>query len=128
MLNEKKIKLMTKIAIYEKNNGKELNIASRSFKVDYVTLNMLYTAVTTTIGYILMVLLYILSNLESLFINVSETNFPILIGAIVKYYVICMIAFLIIALFYYSFRYDKSFKMVKSDFADWKSLAKINER
>lgn len=125
MLNEKKVKLMTKIAIYEKNEGKELQIASKSFKVDYVTLNMLYTAVATTIGYILMVLLYILANLEALFINVSETNFPILIGNVVKYYVICMVVFLVIALFFYSYKYDKAFKSLKTDFSDWKNLSKI---
>lgn len=128
MLNEKKVKLMTKIAVYEKNNDKELNIASRSFKVDYVTLNMLYTAITTTIGYILLVMLYVLSNLESLFINVTETNFPDLINSVVKYYVICLVVFLVIALLFYSIKYDKSFNMVKRDFADWKSLSKINEK
>lgn len=125
MLNEKKVKLMTKIAICEKKEGKDLEIASKSFKVDYVTLQMLYTAVTTTIGYILMVLIYVLANLESLFINVSETNFPVLIGNVAKYYIICLVVFLFISLFFYSYKYDKAFKKLKKDFSDWKSLEKI---
>ena len=94
MLDEKKVKLMTKIAIYEKNEGKDMKIASKSFKVDYVTLNMLYTGITTTIGYVLMVVLYVFSNLENLLVNVSETDFPKLLENIATYYVVIMILFL----------------------------------
>lgn len=128
MLNEKKVKLMTKIAIYEKNEGKDLKIASKSFKVDYVTLQMLYTAVTTTIGYVCLVALYVLGHLEELLIDAGTVDFPKLLGNIVQYYVMILVLFLVIALFFYSHKYDKSFEKVKRNYTDLKNLAKLIEK
>lgn len=127
MLNERKIKLMTKIAIYEKNEAKDIQIASKNFKVDYVTLNMLYTAITTTVGYILVVVLYVLSHLEKLFVDISGTDFAALFNTAVTDYVVCLIVFLIIALFYYSYRYDQAFKKIKREYIDLKNLSKMDK-
>lgn len=128
MLEERKVKLMTKIAIYEKKEGKDMSVASKSFKVDYVTLQMLYTAITTTIGYVLLVILYVLSNLEKLLVDVSETDFPKLIESVATNYVIILIVFLGIALVFYSYKYDESFKKVRRNYLDLKSLAKIIDK
>lgn len=125
MLDEKKVKLMTKIAIYEKNEGKDMKIASKSFKVDYVTLNMLYTGITTTIGYVLMVVLYVLSNLENLLVNVSETDFPKLLENVATYYVVILILFLAVSLVFYSNKYDRSFEKVRKNYQSLKSLSKL---
>ncbi len=128
MLNEKKVKLMTKIAIYEKNEKEDLKIASQNFKVDYVTLHMLYTAITTTIGYVLLVLLYALGNLEELLVNSSVTAMPELISGAVSNYVVCLVVFLTIAFFFYSKKYDKAFKKVKREYTDLKNLTKLIEK
>ena len=41
MLNENKVKMMTKMAIYEKNEGKRMLKMSRYYKGDFVTLGVL---------------------------------------------------------------------------------------
>ena len=41
MLNENKVKMMTKMAIYEKNEGKRMLKMSRYYKGDFVTLGIL---------------------------------------------------------------------------------------
>lgn len=128
MLNEKKIKLMTKIAIYEKNEGREMGIAAKSFKVDYVTLQMLYTAVATTIGYVCLIALYVLGHLEELLIDAASVDFPQLLEHIIQYYVMILILFLIVALIFYSRKYDKSFDKVKRNYTDLKNLAKLIEK
>lgn len=128
MLNEKKIKLMTKIAIYEKKERKDLEIASKSFKVDYVTLQMLYTAVATTIGYFCLVVLYVLGRLEELLLNSGNINYQDLIASAIRNYVLCLIVFLVIALFFYSRKYDKAFEKVKKDFTNLKNLTKLIEK
>ena len=43
MLNENKIKMMTKMAIYEKNEGRQMIKNSRYFKGDYVAFGVLRT-------------------------------------------------------------------------------------
>lgn len=128
MLDEKKIKLMTKIAIYEKKERKDLEIASKSFKVDYVTMQMIYTAVAATMGYFCLVALYVLGNLEDLFLNAGSIDFPKLIESAIRNYVLCLIVFLVIALFFYSQKYDKAFRKVKKDFTNLKNLSKLIEK
>lgn len=128
MLNEKKVKLMTKIAIREKNEGRELKIASGCFKVDYVTLQMVYTAVTATIGYLLVLILYVLGHLEELFLNAEKVDYYGLLETVVTNYVLCLFAFLFIAFFYYTRRYDKAFVKVKHNYSDLKNLSKMMEK
>ena len=57
MLNENKIKMMTKMAIYEKNEGRQMIKNSRYFKGDYVAFGVLRTLIATTFAYIIMVIL-----------------------------------------------------------------------
>lgn len=128
MLNERKIKLMTRIAIREKKQGNEIDIARKSFKVDYITLNMLITAVTTTIGYILIVIMYVLGHLEELLVNSAEMDFPKLISNALSYYGIMLVIFLAIAFFFYSYRYDKSSESLKKTYSDYKNLSKLMEK
>lgn len=128
MLNEKKVKLMTKIAIREKNEGSEIRIATDCFKADYVTLQMVYTAVTVTIGYVLLLILYVLGHLEELFLNVETMEYYALIETVVTDYVVCLFVFLLIAFFYYAHKYDRAFAKVKDDYADLKSLSKMMEK
>ena len=52
MLNENKIKMMTKMAIYEKNEGRQMIKNSRYFKGDYVAFGVLRTLIATTFAYI----------------------------------------------------------------------------
>lgn len=125
MLNEKKIKLMTKIAIREKNDGKEIRIATDCFKTDYVTLQMVYTAVTTTIGFLILLALYVLGHLEELFMNSGTIEYYALVESVATKYVVCLFVFLLISFFYYTHKYDRAFAKVKSDYADLKSLSKM---
>ena len=128
MLNEKKIKIMTDIAIFEKNNGKEVDIAAGSFKVDYITLHMVYTVVTTTIGYILLVLIYVLGNLEQFLVEAAVTDLFSYVSGVLKYYVYVMVFFLIVSFIFYNHKYNKSFEKVKYEFASLKNLQKISNK
>ena len=128
MLNEKKVKLMTKIAIREKNEGSDIKIAANCFKADYVTLQMVYTAVTTTIGFFIILVLYALGHLEELFLNAETLDYYSMIETVVTNYIVCLFVFLLISFFYYTQKYDKAFAKVKSDYADLKSLSKMMEK
>lgn len=49
LLNENKIKMMTKMAIYEKNEGKSMLKTSKYFKGDYIAFGVLKTVIATTL-------------------------------------------------------------------------------
>ena len=53
MLNEDKIRIMSRCAMYEKAEGKEDLKINRYFQGDYVRLNVLKTLIGATIGFVL---------------------------------------------------------------------------
>lgn len=57
MLDRRKVRLMTKMALYEQKEGKEDMKISAYYKKDYVSLNMIGTFIWTTIGYICLIVL-----------------------------------------------------------------------
>ena len=55
MLNEKKIALMTKMAIYEQGEGKKSLPMSKYYRSDYISLRIINTVIVTTIAFFLIV-------------------------------------------------------------------------
>lgn len=52
MLDEKRVKLMTKLALYEETQGKDDFKVSEYYRKDYVGMHMICTFLWVTIGYV----------------------------------------------------------------------------
>ena len=59
MLNEDKIRIMSRCAMYEKGQGKEDLAVNRYYQGDYVRLNTLKTLIGVTVGFVLCFGLYL---------------------------------------------------------------------
>ena len=75
MLNNDKVRVMTRLAIYEKKRGKEDIGLSQYYKRDYIRLQILNTIVFSTIGYGLLVLLVGIYQSEYLIANAVTLNY-----------------------------------------------------
>lgn len=75
MLNNDKVRVMTKLAIYENKSGKEDIKLSQYYKKDYIRLQILNTVVFSTIGYLLMLLLVGIYESEYLIANAVTLNY-----------------------------------------------------
>ena len=53
MLNEKKIALMTKMAIYEQGEGKKSFPMSKYYRSDYLSLRLINATIVVTVAYLL---------------------------------------------------------------------------
>lgn len=107
MVNEEKVKLMTKLAIYESTKGKkQLNIC-KYYKRDYVRYNMFKTAVTATIAYMIIAGTYILLNVEEILLQLNDLDFLHEAARIGVSYVIFLVLYMLIARFIYSHKYEK---------------------
>lgn len=71
LLNENKVKMMTKMAIYEKNEGRRMLRTARYFKGDYVAFGILKTLITTTLAFAIVAIMYVLCNAEGLVENIK---------------------------------------------------------
>lgn len=96
MINQEKVKDMTKMAVYESHGGdKELSVSAYRRK-DYVALHLLLSFILGTISYVIILTVYIMSHLDIVDnLNTIEniTHFGMIVGAI---YVVFIVAFLVI--------------------------------
>lgn len=113
MLNEEKIGLMTKLALYEQGEGKEAIESSKYNKKDYVSLKMINTAITITIAYIMIVALWILREIEYVvdeLVNINLVNIGIMLLVL---YLIVFIIYMLVSYVIYSMKYIKMQEMNK---------------
>lgn len=107
MVNEERVKLMTKLAIYENTKGrKQLNI-SKYYKRDYVRYNMYKTAVTATIAFIALITLGVLINAEAVLIRLNDLDFMNIAIKLGIAYVVFVALYMLAARLVYSRRYEK---------------------
>ena len=59
MLDERKVKLMTKLALYEETHGKEDFKISSYYRKDYASLHVIYAFLSVSVGYVVVLVSYI---------------------------------------------------------------------
>lgn len=128
MLNEDKIRLMTKLAIYEQNDGKESIKSNKYYKKDYVGLKMINTAITITIAYIMCVVLWVIYKVDFFAEKIVSIDIFTLGKKILIIYVIIFIAYMLISYLVYSIKYLKMHDMNIEYSEDLKELYMIYKR
>ncbi len=108
-----KVKLMTRMASFEENEGKEAIRICNYFRSDYVTLNVVKAIVSATVSYALILGLYIYYNVDQLLQDIYTMDLIETGRKLITAYVIFAGAFGIIAYVVYSFRYDRAKKQLK---------------
>ena len=88
MLNENKVKMMTKMAIYEKNEGKRMLKMSRYYKGDFVTLGVLKSIIASTFAFAVIVIFFALCNMEKIVSEVNTMDYTLIAKKLGTYYII----------------------------------------
>jgi hypothetical protein len=128
MLNEDRIKLMTKMAAYENKEGKKEIPISKFYRIDYVTLNMLKTVISTTIAFCLIVGIFVLYKIEYFMANIHKMDLLLLGKFVLKYYIIFILINVVIAFFVYMIKYSNAKKGVRQYYGQLKRLSKIYDK
>ena len=118
MLDEEKIKLMTRISIYEKNEEINDLSLSRYYREDYVKFGCLKTIIATTICYWLCIAVYVLNTMY---------YFKV-ISRLMGGYVLVMVVFYIYAFIVYNFKYMKAKPGIIKYNRDLGKLIKLYEK
>ena len=113
VLNENKVKMMTKMAIYEKNEGKKMLRTAKYFKGDYVSLAVLKSTIATTFAFIIVALMVVLCNTESIIRQINSMDYAALGKKIIVYYVLALIVYAVISGIYSAYQYDKTRSGIK---------------
>lgn len=96
MLDKRKIRLMTRMALYEQGEGAEDMKISAYYKKDYVSMKMIATFIWTTIGYACAMLLILAWGMTGW---MEELNFSLLLmlaGVVILGYLALLIITLLV--------------------------------
>ena len=125
MLNFKKIRLMTKLAVYEKKDGKEDIHLSKYYKTDYVRFQTLKSIITATIGYALILALIAFYRLEYLIKNAVVLDYKLIETYVLGFYLMTITLYGLGSIAGYSMKYDASRKKLSRYFKLLKRLEKV---
>ena len=108
MINEDKVRIMTKCACYEKNEiDSDLYIAGY-FRRDFVRWNILKSLVAATFGYVLLLLLYFLAKYEEIFASLNKLQYKQLLIKVLVGWGVVLILYAIIARLVYRKRFEEA--------------------
>lgn len=125
MLNIRKTRLMTKLALYETGKGKEDIRLSKYYKSDYVRLQILKTILAVTVGYLLILLLVALYKSEYLIAQAVNLDYKAIGTTILVIYVVLLTIYIVGAIIGYSIKYDLSRGKLTRYFRMLKVMKKI---
>lgn len=126
MLNERKVKLMTKLAIYEKNEGRHTIPFTKYFTDDFVSWNMIKTVVAITFAYLLAAAIWLIYNIEDIMQNMATLNYFEIIRYALLLYAILLVVYLLISYVVYRVKYHCAMKSLAKYETGLKELAKIH--
>ena len=112
MLNEDKIRIMSRCAMYEKRKGKEDIRIHHYFQSDYIRLNTIKTLLGVTIGFAMCFGLYLLLNVEYYMANIFGMDLMAFGKEILIIYGIVMVIFALISILFYGWKYADAHKRV----------------
>lgn len=108
MINIRKTRLMTKLALYETGEGREDIRLSKYYKTDYVRLQILKTVLAVTVGYILILLMVGLYKSEYLIAEAVNLDYRAIGITVLVIYIILLTIYIVGAIIGYSIKYDLS--------------------
>ena len=122
MINEERVIMMTHMASYEQGEGKKNANIGNYFRDDYISIQVLKAAVCATIAYAVMFALYIFYDFETFMQDIYKIDLLGLAKDVLKYYVIMVVVYGVIAYAVYSYKYAKAKKSLKTYYNNLKKL------
>lgn len=128
MLNKDRIRLMTRLAVYEQGEGKEYIPMSRYRRKDYVAVQMIKTYICSTIAFGILSLLRILYEAETWLETLYQMDYQEYAIDILIQYLFFTVVYQAIAWVIYSRHYQKGQKNLKQYHSRLKKVEKLYER
>lgn len=128
MLNEERIKLMTRMASYEEDEGKKMIPIGNYFRSDYISFQLVKTAISATVAFGLILAMYIYYDFESFLQDIYKIDVMAFAKTLVTIYAAVVGIYVLIAYIIYSYRYSKAKKSLKGYYIALKKLSAMYEQ
>ena len=125
MLSQERIKLMTKMAAYEENEGKKYMSIGSYFRSDYMGMQVIRSVISGTLAFFLLAGLYVYYHFETMMQDIYKW-ICCCSGAEFCFIILYLIAaYSVITYVIYSFRYSRAKRSLKHYYYHLKQLAAI---
>lgn len=128
MINEDKVKIMNKLAMYEQGEGRKYLPVSKYYRSDYIGLALIKNFFLVTIGYVLILVGIAAYYGEYLMENIHKMDLISLGITIISGYVVVLVAYSVLTYIQYSVKYHCAKKSVKKYYGELTKLDKIYSR
>lgn len=125
MLSQERIKLMTKMAAYEENEGKKYMSIGSYFRSDYMGMQVIRSVICGTLAFFLLAGLYVYYHFETMMQDIYKMDLLLLGRRVLFYYIVFIAAYSVITYAIYSFRYSRAKRSLKHYYYHLKQLAAI---
>ena len=128
MLDEERVRLMTRLALYEQTQGKEHFKISEYYRKDYAGMHVVFSIIWTSIGYACLAGIVVLAGIQALLANMS-VGFLVTLGAVaIAGYLVVVIVYAFITSHIYNKRHKNARQRVKKYNHDLLKLLKMYEK
>jgi len=128
MINEERVKLMTRLAAYEEGEGKRNEAIGSYFRGDYLSLQIMKSIIYATVSFGLILGLFILYDSEFFVQEIYQIDLIQYAKNIIFYYIAFTAVYTVISYVVYAFRYRKAKKRLKVYFNNLKRLQVLYQR
>lgn len=113
MLDESRIKLMARMASYEETEGKKTIPIASYFRGDYVSFNVVRTAISITVAFMVVTGVYIYYSLEDFIADIYRLDLMEVGRRLLTVYLVVVCLFSVFAYIFYSWKYDRAKKSLQ---------------
>ena len=125
MVNEERIKLMTRMAAYEKEEYKKNKAIVSFFRSDYISLHMLKTTIASTTAFAIIFALYVLYDFELFMQDIYKMDLFEFAKSVVILYLIFLGITYVFTYVLSLYRYNKAMQSTKLYHTNLKKLSRI---
>ncbi len=125
MINEGRVKLMTRMAAYEQGEFRKHKPVVSFFRSDYISLQLVKTVLSTTVAYAILVGLYILYDFELFMKEIYQMDMLQFIKVVIILYLVMLGIFMLITYVVSLYQYNRSLQSTRLYYANLKKLSHI---
>lgn len=128
MLNEERIKLMTKMAAYEANEGKKNVSIGNYFRGDYISMQVIKSIISATVAFLIIFALFVFYDFEMIMSDVYKMDLLEFGSNLLIAYLVFASIYAVISYLVYTYRYAKARKSLKMYYNNLKKLAYLYDK
>lgn len=125
MVNEERIKLMTRMAAYEKEEYKKNKAIVSFFRSDYISMQMIKSVVASTIAFAIIFGLYVLYDFELFMKDIYKMDLFDFAKSVIIVYLIFMGIITIITFIVSLYHYNKAAQSMKLYYSNLRKMSRI---